>query len=257
MLSKHRGPLPVLGVALAVFAVSGGVAHAQTTPRDIALKYAVDNAESLGVKPTDMTNLAVTSEYRSAHNLVTHVNIGQRRNGLTVFTGHVTVNVNKDSRVIFAGGNLVRGINDPVAGAELDAQQAIAAAADALKLDDPAGLRVVKAATGRAQATLFNGGGISEEPIPAQLGYQPTDDGLRMAWQVTINDEDGNLWEVAVDAVTGELLSKNNWTSHEKTPNPVNDGSSYRVFEFPKQDPNRSEERRVGKEGRARGAEGD
>ena len=50
--------------------------------------------------------------------------------------------------------------------------------------------------------------------------------------------EDGNLWEVAVDAITGDVLAKSNWTSHEKTPNPVNDGSSYRVFEFPKQDPN-------------------
>ena len=116
MLFKHRGPLPVLGVALAVFCVSEGVAAAQTTPREVALKYAVDNAESLGVKPTDMTNLAVTSEYRSAHNQVTHVNLGQRRNGLEVFTGHVTINVNRDSRVVFAGGNLVRGINDPVAG---------------------------------------------------------------------------------------------------------------------------------------------
>ena len=104
MLSKHRGPLPVLGVALAFFCVSEGVAAAQTTPREVALKYAVDNAESLGVKPTDMTNLAVTSEYRSAHNQVTHVNIGQRRNGLEVFTGHVTINVNRDGRVVFAGG---------------------------------------------------------------------------------------------------------------------------------------------------------
>jgi len=102
---------------------------AQTTPREVALKYAVEHAESLGVKPTDMTNLAVTSEYRSAHNQVTHVNLGQRRNGLEVFTGHVTINVNRESRVVFAGGSLVRGINDPVAGAELDAVEAVEAAA--------------------------------------------------------------------------------------------------------------------------------
>ena len=204
MLFRHRGPLPVLGVALAVFCVSEGVAAAQTTPREIALKYAYDNAESLGVKQTDMTNLAITTEYQSAHNQVTHVNIGQRRNGLQVFTGHVTVNVNRESKVVFAGGNLVRGINDPVAGAELSADQAIAAAADGLKLDDPAGLKVVRAAAGRSQATLFSGGGISAEPIPAQLGYQPTDDGLRVAWQVTIHDEDGNLYEVTVDAITGD-----------------------------------------------------
>src|SRR5690349_10796876 len=188
MLSKHRGPLPVLGVALAVFAVSGGVAHAQTTPRDIALKYAVDNAESLGVKPTDMTNLAVTSEYRSAHNQVTHVNIGQRRNGLEVFTGHVTVNVNRTNSVVFAGGNLVRGINDPVPAlrqSALDAGEAVDAAADALDVDAP------------------------KPTAPAKLGYHPTEDGLRLAWQVTLDDaEDGHLWEAMIDANTGELLNK-------------------------------------------------
>jgi hypothetical protein len=236
MLLRRRGPIGVLATALALVCVTE--AGAQTTPREIALEYAYDNAEALGVKQTDMTNLAVTSEYQSKHNLVTHVNIGQRRNGLQVFTGHVTVNVNRESEVIFAGGNLVRGINDAVPGAELDAAQAVAAAAEALKLDAPSGLKVVRAATGRSQATLFTPGGISEQPIPAQLGYQPTDDGLRVAWQVTINDADGNLWEAAVDAVTGELLEANNWTSHAKTPNPVDDGSGYRVFEFPKQDPN-------------------
>ena len=97
----------------------------------------------------------------------------------------------------------------------------------------------------RAEAprTVVSDGGISAEPIPARLGYQPTDDGLRLAWQVTIDDaEDGHLWEATVDAANGDVLSKSDWTSYEsKTPNPVNDGSSYRVFEFPKQDPNDGE----------------
>ena len=43
MLLKRRGPLPVLALALALVGVSEGVAAAQT-PREVALKYAVDNA---------------------------------------------------------------------------------------------------------------------------------------------------------------------------------------------------------------------
>ncbi len=130
----------------------------------------------------------------------------------------------------------MRGINDPVAGAELDAVEAVEAAADELKLDAPQGLKVLES---NRRASMLSAGGISAEPIPAKLGYQPTKDGLRLAWQVTIDDvEDGHLYEATVDAATGELLEQNDWTSHEKTPNPVNDGSSYRIFEFPKQDPN-------------------
>src|SRR5688572_21707848 len=71
MLLKRRGPLPVLALALALVGVSEGVAAAQT-PREVALKYAVDNAQAFGVTPADVANLTVTYEYRSAHNGVTH-----------------------------------------------------------------------------------------------------------------------------------------------------------------------------------------
>ena len=57
--------------------------------------------------------------------------------------------------------------------------------------------------------------------LPSKLGYQPTDDGLRLAWQVTIDDtEDGHLWEATVDAADGDLLSKSDWTSHEQDAEP-------------------------------------
>ena len=55
---------------------------------------------------------------------------------------------------------------------------------------------------------------------------------------MTIDDSEAvDLWNAAVDAETGELLDAANWTSHG-SPNPVIDGSSYRVFAFPKGDPN-------------------
>ena len=38
----------------------------------------------------------------------------------------------------------MRGINDPVAGAELDAVEAVEAAADELQLDAPQGLKVLR-----------------------------------------------------------------------------------------------------------------
>ena len=216
----------------------GGVAAAQTTPREIALKYAATTPSRSASSSTDMTNLAVTSEYRSAHNQVTHVNIGQRRNGLAGVHRPRDGQRDRDGSVVFAGGNLVRGINDPVAGAELDADaggRGRGGRARARRAGRPEGLRAQPVARSHAVSTA----GSRQEPIPAQLGYQPTDDGLRLAWQVTIDDdEDGHLWEATVDAATGDVLSKSDWTSHEKTPNPVNDGSSYRVFEFPKQDPN-------------------
>ena len=76
---------------------------------------------------------------------------------------------------------------------------------------------------------------------------------------------DAHLWNAAVDAKTGALLKKDDWTSHDKldelksqrteqrrklakafqpfeslmhTPDPVLDGSAYRVFAWPNESPN-------------------
>jgi hypothetical protein len=82
------------------------------------------------------------------------------------------------------------------------------------------------------------------------------------AWQVTINDSSAaHLWNAAVDARTGKLLESADWTSHDSMgdlastlarsqssvaaaasvpfpPNPVLDGSSYRVLQLPTESPN-------------------
>jgi extracellular elastinolytic metalloproteinase len=239
VLLKLRGPLPVPALAVVLVCVPAGVATAAQSPRDVAVRYAADNARELGVTRADVADLAVTSEYLSAHNGVTHVNVNQRHGGLELFSGHATINVGRDGRVVFAAGSLVRGLEGTSSGARLDAVTAVEAAAHGLDLDEPARLRVLRSSAAPARRTVVSEGGISAEPIPARLGYQPTKDGLRLAWQVTIDDaEDGHLWEATVDAASGELLRKSDWSSHAKTPNPVNDGSRYRVFEFPKGDPN-------------------
>ena len=109
---------------------------------------------------------------------------------------------------------------------------------------------------------MVSNGGISEGPIPARLGWQSTADGLRLAWQVTIDDSsDVHLWNATVDAETGELLAAEDWTNQDSlgdlaqtlartnltaqaatvypvSPNPVVDGSSYRVFRLPDESPN-------------------
>jgi extracellular elastinolytic metalloproteinase len=102
---------------------------------------------------------------------------------------------------------------------------------------------------------------VSEAPIPARLGWQPEAKGLRLAWQLVIDDmSESHLWNATVDAATGELLARDDWVDHDSlaglssalarpsilaqaspgvsTPDPVLDGSSYRVFQLPKESPN-------------------
>ena len=70
------------------------------------------------------------------------------------------------------------------------ATQGVKDAAKALGLDlkrDPA---VETALGGPPQRTVFDGAGISREPIPAKLVYVPTPSGVRLAWNVTIDRDE-------------------------------------------------------------------
>ena len=247
-------------VALLLAAAPGSLlAQGNVDALDVALTYVDENAAKLGVTRADVEDLVVTSRYRSSHNGVTHVNLNQHYQGLEVFGGHVTVNVALDGGVVFAGGSLVAKLGAaPTGSADLKATEAVEAAAEELKLGRPTDLHVISSSGPEA---VVSDGGISDATIPLRLGWQPTGSGLRKAWQLVIDHSSSeHLWNATVDAETGALLAADDWTSHDDlddlagtltrpnaaqtsgsslvTPNPVTDGSSYRIFELPKESPN-------------------
>jgi extracellular elastinolytic metalloproteinase len=254
--SRRLGVALIGSMAGLVLLLPTARADAAGNPVDVAIRYVQDNARDLGVASRDVADLAVSSAYRSSHNGVTHVNLSQRRAGLEVFGAYVTVNLAADGSVLFAGDSLVSGVGDTSGSAGTDAIEAVEAAADALELDDPGRLRVISERPGRARRTEVSGGDIADAPIPARLGYQPTDDGLRLAWQLVIDDaSDSHMWNATVDAENGDLLAVDDWTDHDtregiasglarssplaslstgatvfEPASPVQDGSDYRVY---------------------------
>ncbi|MGW0506011.1 M36 family metallopeptidase [Micromonospora sp. NPDC003241] len=236
----------------------------QGAPEDIAAAYLRANPARHGVTAADLGDLAVLSSYTSRHTGVTHVNLAQRHEKLEIFGATATVNVARDGSVIFVGDTLVADLTGDATAPDLDAVDAVEAAADALDLPTPTNTRVMSRTGGPAQRTVVSGSGVSAEPIPAKLGWQPTDSGLRLAWQLVIDDAtDAHLWNATVDAESGDLLGADDWTTHEHTddlaetlhpvsgrtmparrsaplgtPDPVQDGSSYHVYGYPTESPN-------------------
>jgi hypothetical protein len=272
----------ISGAAFAAPAAGGDVAGFElesamvANPDDLAIDYVREHADDLGVSPDDLRDVFVLSSYTSRHNGVTHVNLGQRHEGLEVFGGHATVNITREGSVLYVGNSLVAGLNEAsfAAAAELGAVEAVEAAAEELDLDEPIKVQVMRSARTTAGAQTLTGGNISDAPISAKLGWQPTDDGLRQAWQLVIDDSsDVHLWNATIDAATGEMLDVDDWTSDSsysglkafldargdkvssgafatrmsaaEAPrtdvgplNPVDDGSSYRVLQIPSESPN-------------------
>jgi len=267
--------LVISGAAFAAPAASGGNTATEqesataTDPEGLAIEHVQQHADDLGVNADDVSDVFVLSSYVSQHTGVIHVNLVQRFQGLEVFGGHATVNIMPNGSVFYVGSSLVGDLRDGSSdAAELNAVDAVEVAAAELDLDQPRGVRVIRTARTAGGETVLTGGGISDQPIPAKLGWQPTADGLRLAWQLVIDDSSAeHLFEATIDAVTGELLSVEDWTSDHsigqlasqlgrgaagltgavgaqstsitpRTTDPVDDGSAYRVFAPPKESPN-------------------
>ncbi len=266
-MSTRSLTLCVLITAAALGIVPGAMSSSSGATDDDdalanALGYLEDGAADLGVTSADFADVFVMSRVTSKHNGVTHFNFNQRFRGLEVFGGHVTVSVDSNGDFVFASGTPV-SLGGAADSADLSAIDAVEAAAEGLNLDDPSGLRILSGGAASAEA-LVSRGGISDEPIPAKLGWQPTADGLTLAWQVTIDESsDISLWNASVDADTGELLDAVDWTIEDEhqdlaslsggslpapplvapdargfSLNRVNDGSSYRVYDIALESPN-------------------
>ncbi len=196
---------------------------------DIALAYLQQAGESFGLAAGDLADLAVTDRYTTRHNGVTHVYLRQRLGGIEVFGANVNINIAADGSVISMGEALIPGLSKAVNSdaPALSAAQAIEAAAASLGLKLSQSLEVMESSGGADQAMLFSDGGISLEPIPAKLVYQPVADGaVRLAWNVAIYQLDAlHWWDMRVDAESGKVLDRFDYVVNDSFSGPAPAGS--------------------------------
>lgn len=194
------------------------LAAAQQAPLDRALAALTTTAARQGLSAQDLASPAVTSHYTDAATGLTHVYLRQRHQGIEVYGAVANVTVAGNGRVVALNQNFVAGT---VAKARtiaptLTPAAAVAAAARALNMPAPRSLSVEQAGQ-PAEGMTFSNAGISLEKIPVKLMYQPMASGeLTLAWDVTLAPLDGaHYWNVRVDAQTGALLDKDDYTISE------------------------------------------
>jgi len=241
---------------LVFFAVC--VAQAQDF-NGVISNYLDNNRAELGLELQDISDVVVNSQSFSKSLDAHTVYASQRYQGIEVF--------NSTSAFAIKGGSVVAAnlsfekqlslkYNTTTPG--ISPATAIGKAAAALGLNAPSGLNVIESANNQY---LYNTGGISLENIPVKLSFQPTEDNtIRLAWDLSIYILDASHWyHVRIDAVTGELLSTNDWINscefgiephaHNLETESVlfNDnamtastlgGVQYRVFALPAESPN-------------------
>ncbi len=265
-----RNLVHALSLLSLLVALSGGsVASADSASRppvqqgealDIALKYLDRNKGRLGLTGADIADVIVTDQYVSPHTGVTHIYLRQSFNGIEVFDANININIARDGSVLNLGGNFISHLSAAInrKAPVRSAIEAVEAAAQDRGLGAPKGLRVSRAKGGPAQEVVLNEAGISLEPIPARLVYQPVAGGqVRLAWNVEIYEPSAeHWWSLRVDAETGQVLSQTDYVNQDNWGAPTGGaaagGSSraraattyapgadeYHVFALPKEHPN-------------------
>ncbi|HEX6283689.1 MAG TPA: hypothetical protein VFZ71_02400, partial [Pyrinomonadaceae bacterium] len=183
------------------------------TPEEAARAFVMQNAGIFGV--TELNNFRVFS---SRNALGGHlVRFQQTFNGVAVENGGIGIVMNANKQVIMASGPFFRDVavnTQP----SLSAEQARTAADNDLN-------QFYVALPAAATNLLENGLSILSQQlaavanIPPTLSIYPTADGYRLAWKVArFSTNPFGLYMVTVDANTGEILGRKDFSAFQTTP---------------------------------------
>lgn len=217
---KRKSTLKGLLLLTLLSFLSFSAAWAQD-PLQIALKHISENREQYKLTAADISDYVVTDQYVSKKSGITHIYLRQRYRGIEVEGALLNINIDRDGHVINMGSRFIPDLkgaikNSAAANTPVQAVQAAARSLD-LPVKEPLTVQEEKRAAGNGREVILSRGGISLNPIPARLMYQPLEDGsVKLAWIVSIYSLDAqHYWNVAVDASSGEVLKTEDQVIHD------------------------------------------
>ncbi len=209
MQMNNISVLALCGLLSCAFAAKG-----QTTNKILA-DFMLANQSTQGWATADIQQWRISSQYTDQHNGVTHVYIQQQYNGVDIKNSVANFSL-KNAQVINMGDRLERNIANRVQAnlSPINPESAILAAIKQLDLVAAQGAKLKLLNVVENTHFVYNNAGVSARDIPIKLVYQPLPEGeIVLAWDLSIEDRKGaNYWSVRIDAQTGKLIDKINWT---------------------------------------------
>jgi len=188
---------------------------AQQSKSELAQNYVSEQSQAWQLNDEDITELVVSDQYESKHNGVTHVFLSQHYKGIPIYNAIQTLAVTRTGKVLTVGktrlvGNLSEKVNIEKPG--ISAVEAIGKLYNHVEKralpSNPKKLRT------EGPTTYFSPEGIAKQEISSRLVYQLMPNGeLLLAYQVKLDQlGTSDWWNARIDAKTGELLAKDNFT---------------------------------------------
>lgn len=253
---------PFLLLAILIF--SSANFFAQTVLPDIPV-ILDQHKNELGITPADMTEYSISDAYTTEHLNITHIYLEQRFKDIRVLNGILNLNVMGD-RIMSFGNRWITNLHAkaPLPTPDITAQSAIERSAYELGHNFPNAVEISKEQNKLGQYTRlkFRGDSLSQADIPAELmWYEGKEKNVLLCWKVEIAEiHNENVWDILIDAHSGEFIRKDNLTQHcdfgspegyaqnndncntttllPASPVMVTPDSSYNVFAIPTESPN-------------------
>jgi len=183
-----------------------GISVRPTAPAPALRNVVASLAERLGLENGDLASLELQRDYFTQSNGVRTVAFAQMVDGSPVFDAVVALHVGRTGEVVRVTSSAGR-IGGRRRGGQFAVEQAVTAAAMNIRPDAPFTATRIGHTNG---AAVFARGRFRRD-LTASLVWLPVDGILHAAWQVTLEPEsDSELYDVLVDAGTGEVLLRRN-----------------------------------------------
>jgi hypothetical protein len=205
-------------ILFAVFLFSGFTAAAQVTEADSSAAFTLvgKNSDAIGLTPQDITNSFVNGTYIIPGSEVRMVYLQQSHKGIPVYN-QLHVLAFRNEKAVSVAGSRVKEIETKVNSDGIPGIDPVMAVKTALlDVNAPTGELIVPVnILKQGRRFEFGNLGVSSENIFAELFWFPLQEGktVKLVWQVFVAPLNSSAyWLVRVDAVSGDVISKENMT---------------------------------------------
>ncbi len=202
-----------------------GFVSSQDLDKSAALQLISNHAASLNINIGGDDMPKITNAYTDADRGLTYVYVQQNYKNINLYNV-IKTTVFKQNILQSQEGDFVADIanrtNQPIP--VISASGAISLAAQHLELPKPTNLTELENTFIANKKFIYSSAGIAKKNINVELVWCSTDDSksFQLAWNVSIDVlNSSDYWNVRVDAATGKILEKNNYTVYEKANTPT------------------------------------
>ncbi len=183
-----------------------GITVRPTLPAPALRNVVSSLADRLGLEDGDLASLTLVRDYVSRSNGVRTVAFAQVVDGVPVFDAVVTIHLDASGDTVRVTSSAGRTASRQ-RSAQVSVEQAVVAAARNIRPELPFAPTPVADASGIARFAR----GQFRRDLVASLTWLPVDGVLHLAWHVTVEpDSESELYDVLIDATTGEVLLRRN-----------------------------------------------